>query len=475
MITDKEYPATHSMSTAWYMVDADGNVGLMAFDDNGPVPAFNNVQPDLGLPDLVFGQGFSSDYICGGIHLNVSQIHELLGVPRKPDGIEYWFEFCLAIEPKYTSEFLFLCENKDITNYGCVSNEMNLYFVDAFDCIDSNNNSIIEGSTLDKMIKGNIIRAIYQVPELDVNSEYDTNTESVVFEKSFDNAPYYIYCQSYWTSNPQHRMNVPSNPVKLTQLEEKYREGILQIPIRFKEMEDMQIAQWFVCDTYGPKLLLDDAGYSLLPIDRNINKYCLTRPFFFDFYEYCPNREQYCCEKCSHECVSTVRVISSLNPTILYVVTPSKERRANLTDLPQEINDKIAVFSYIPKFPYKEQGYWMNIDRVKKLMTNETLISLLSYSSGWFERIVRTINPQVIIIDDEALAVFTSVFPIANNNVVINNTTYPIFEISSVKENAGHIIAFAQLPYRGKIFPMTYSEQEVDDLKRQGKVSEQKW
>lgn len=38
MKIDKEYPATHSMSTSWYMVDDEGNVGIMQFDDNGPIP-----------------------------------------------------------------------------------------------------------------------------------------------------------------------------------------------------------------------------------------------------------------------------------------------------------------------------------------------------------------------------------------------------------------------------------------------------
>lgn len=38
MKTDKEYPATHSMSTAWYMVDDEGNIGIMEYNENGPVP-----------------------------------------------------------------------------------------------------------------------------------------------------------------------------------------------------------------------------------------------------------------------------------------------------------------------------------------------------------------------------------------------------------------------------------------------------
>ena len=38
MKLNKEYPATHSMSTAWYVADEEGNVGIMDFNENGPVP-----------------------------------------------------------------------------------------------------------------------------------------------------------------------------------------------------------------------------------------------------------------------------------------------------------------------------------------------------------------------------------------------------------------------------------------------------
>ena len=38
MLIDEEYPATHSMSTSWYIVDEEGNVGIMDFNANGPVP-----------------------------------------------------------------------------------------------------------------------------------------------------------------------------------------------------------------------------------------------------------------------------------------------------------------------------------------------------------------------------------------------------------------------------------------------------
>lgn len=51
MIIDKEYPATHSMSTAWYIVDEDGNVGIMDVNENGP--SIVNYR-ETCLADLIF-------------------------------------------------------------------------------------------------------------------------------------------------------------------------------------------------------------------------------------------------------------------------------------------------------------------------------------------------------------------------------------------------------------------------------------
>lgn len=52
MKNGKEYPATHSMSTAWFFVDKDDNVALFSFEDNGPVPVGSGTDADV--TDLCF-------------------------------------------------------------------------------------------------------------------------------------------------------------------------------------------------------------------------------------------------------------------------------------------------------------------------------------------------------------------------------------------------------------------------------------
>ena len=128
----------------------------------------------------------------------------------------------------------------------------------------------------------------------------------------------------------------------------------------------------------------------------------------------------------------------------------------------------MALFSYIPSFPHKAQKYCMSIDRVAHMMTVESLTQLLALSKGWFENVVKVINPHVIIIDNEVLPVFAEVFPISNNEVTINNFKYPIYPESDVMDHEHYIKFLALQPNRGQIFRMSYTEQEVEELKRTG-------
>ena len=58
MKTTKEFPATHSMGTEWFIADAEGNIALFDFDDDRPVPAkiadnddFWGELDEIGVPD----------------------------------------------------------------------------------------------------------------------------------------------------------------------------------------------------------------------------------------------------------------------------------------------------------------------------------------------------------------------------------------------------------------------------------------
>ena len=115
MKLEKEYPATHSMSTAWYVADEEGNVGIMDFNENGPVPW--QTEPETAVDYLVFRH--EEDYkqkIYLNIDLTDEQIDDLLGAPHSPENLQdvsYWFDCVLQIDRDKENVFLELANNQD--------------------------------------------------------------------------------------------------------------------------------------------------------------------------------------------------------------------------------------------------------------------------------------------------------------------------------------------------------------------------
>lgn len=118
----KEYPATHSMSTAWYVADEDGNVAIMDYNENGPVPW--EIE-QTSIEELVFGH--EEDYKRKKylrIKLTDGQIYDLLESSKDPsyDFNEWMLDYdaIVQIDKGQEKEFLKLLKNGDIEYYRCI-------------------------------------------------------------------------------------------------------------------------------------------------------------------------------------------------------------------------------------------------------------------------------------------------------------------------------------------------------------------
>lgn len=279
MKTNKEYPATHSMATAWYCVDEDGNVGIIDYSDNGPVPQGTE---ETIVEALVYGH---CDEDGANEMLNISltddQIDELMENSHQPEDEKWWFDHCIIqIDVTKESEFLELAQGVGFEIEVCISKERGLYKIDAMwsTCADPKNgySIVMEGSVLQKMIDKKIILSVFRMKDMDTNSIWDD--DGVRFEKGFDNLPYYIYCQPYWPDYLLERMNIPKNPVKLSQFPEKLRKKVPVVPIKFKDTKNFQIAEWFPCQVLCEKCTetVNGYDYSLMPMTDGSEAFVLT-------------------------------------------------------------------------------------------------------------------------------------------------------------------------------------------------------
>lgn len=461
MKTDKEYPATHSMSTAWYIVDDEGNVGIMDYNENGPVPwgieetnamdlVLSDVEHDIDNKEVMF-------------KLTDEQVFEILASSQKSEGKRYWYDLLVKIDLQKRKRFEELCRRHDIrnNNTSCISDTLGIYRIDPIECFD-NNGLRIKGSSLDIMFEEEIILEVYQINEYDMDDHYDEENDKVYHTKSFDNAPYFIYHQPYWPDTCQERMNIPQNPVNISQCNEDVRHRIHKVKGLFREMKHIQIAQFVPCDATSVACLrIGSCEYALFPLPDGSRIYSLVYMTNYDFLPYCLMRAENDCTSCGYRCKIPENFSFTHEPTVLIVLDPKERPCYEWKHSKDVIFKRATCLPYVGCSPTK-QGEHSPSSRILEL-TN-----LLSGTKGYFESIVNDLNPRVIILTEMANTVMGNVFTIDKHRVIINNKEYPIFRYEELEEYHDEIKRLALLPYQGKGHRLTYTETEMEELVKQG-------
>lgn len=267
MKIDKEYPATHSMSTSWYIVDEEGNVGIMDFNENGPVPIGVNENDGTYLAFGLYDD-FEKRH-KNEINLTEEQILDLLEESKDFNTLQYVFDEIIKIDTSKEDAFFELMKNNDVKLIRCLSKPSGLYLVDFADCIS--NKKTADGtyiklrSTFRKLLKERILLKLFEMKDLYTNDSFKDG--ELLYEKRFDECPYYVYLQSYWTEYLQKRVHIPKNPVKIEQVSKNLQKKMLHIPVKFASQEFIQIAEWFRSNTYGYEYAtIEGLEYTRMPL-----------------------------------------------------------------------------------------------------------------------------------------------------------------------------------------------------------------
>ena len=199
MKTDKEYPATHSMSTAWYCVDMDGNVGIFDIENNGPVPKDDYVQ---NCVEEVFWEDFSHDEgEFRRLYLKTEQIPQMLEPADTEEAWEpaaygdgltnvSWMNVIIQID---MTKFDLLkkvigMEKSPYHPLVCLSEEQGLFYVDFFE----------NKSGIELLEKNNVIKAKFKAPEYNTPNNIDDEKERIITLHESNKYPLFLYLQDYW-------------------------------------------------------------------------------------------------------------------------------------------------------------------------------------------------------------------------------------------------------------------------------------
>lgn len=465
----KEYPATHSMSTAWYIVDDEGNVGIIEYDENGPVPwGVEDTSPD----DLIYGHWEENYRKIIKFNLTNEQVLDLLKEPHSPLEEDQWFDCVVKIDIEKRERFLELCNNEDIETERvvCLSEDLGLYSFESFKCVRYNypNDNQVIGS-LKTMIDEHIIIEVYRVKIFDMNDEYHNG--EIVFQKEFDSSPYYMFHQPYWIEFLPKKMNQPEHPVKLEQIPEQFRHRLHRIPGKFKNMDTFQIAEYYPCNAYGgTAYIVDGCSYQSFPLPNGAEVYTKVGMCHYPFFDFCSEKEKYRCEqKCSSQCCQVFDCYINDKPTVLIIFDPREQSDYQwLTETNIVIQNSFAT-PYISRLPYRIDGKSSpSEDDVIKCINEDFLLKVLAGSRGYLDTIINEIQPRVILVTDMAKDVVTAVYKPCDNRIKVDESEYPFYPLSELQKHSTAIEQLAKMPFRGKLHPLSISAEEMDALIKSG-------
>lgn len=472
MKIDKEYPATHSMSTAWYVADEEGNVAIMDYNSNGPVPWETE---QTCIESLIYGHcenDDTNDYFL--INLADDQIDDLMENPHQPEEEDLWFDCIFEIDLEQEQEFLELAKNPDIQIELCISKKRGLYSVDCYDCTEEHDKKFIaiESSTLKTMIDRGMIKQIFKAKNFFINDVW--KDDKLHFEHQFTSAPYYIYKQPYWNELLAERLNIPLNPVKLNQFPIALRHRVPQVPIKFRECKQFQIAEWVPsCFNSSEEIAINGFVYQPIVLTNGTKAYVYTSQRGISFFDYCSEKSKYDCKECTHSCYTAHGNEYSKKPTVIFVFHPFGDYDYSMSVRSDVIIRHSIRIPLLYKIPYKHlKDYWVSKDVAMKSVTEDMLIDFFQKNYQHFEDMVIRFNPRVLILEEKTKTLLSQQYVINERHIIINNNLFPYYVADEIETYREEITQLTLLPYRGIEMPYIISVEEMEQYKKKYNVSD---
>lgn len=225
----EDFPAAHSADTTWFAIDADGHVAVFESGEAGCIPSEGVGEQGFPFEEEVRALPATGARIDpAGMSAGVQPGYEHVKVGDQ-DGRRSILVHVADVEP--VRDLLPRLEGRELPATTGTVLEIVVGDRAAFDELHT------RGACL-------ACWPIWRDAELD-----DVSKHGVYFyEHSCDN----------WIAGPYARVTVPSAPVSVDRLPREIREQAVRFPARFAETVELQPAEIWPCDAWGPAWLASD-------------------------------------------------------------------------------------------------------------------------------------------------------------------------------------------------------------------------
>ncbi len=448
------------MSTSWFAIDSEGEVALLEFGEEGPLPVV--VPPEQLMEDIIWGQ--HTRWAEDGLRettLTPDQLAFFLSImhiepfdPQKHHIIPgIWFIDMARME-RFRPLAEYLRESIVV-----LSREHGIYYV-GWDstCEDEDWSDYIDQAEEWVLREGFVLR--YANPE-DIDTEYrrwiDGDTSLI---ESF---PHYVYHQEDYCYSPElRRVNAYSAPIRADQLSESYRAKALRLPMSFRECESFSIDDYYPShhhrqektlpprDRQGRRIALSitdpgsmwfNAGHVLLSgYEREDILQRMGRTDVRLWMHSPP------CRHCDYPTIAIIR---------------ERHRGYLLVDTPGEIAYRALVTTYLPfDFDFRSRAEDNPGSELELTGWLEQRVWAYRLFSDFLERLLTYYHPYVLILEEDVLEVLSCCHQVGDGTIELGGETYPFFLYESIARYTAEILSLAEKPYRGDLRKTIYFDED---------------
>lgn len=441
MKANGEYSATHSMSTAWFAIDKEGNVAIIEFEDNGPVPT---VVPDSCEEEIVLELfcDSSPDEPYLEWRLNKEEVKSILENCRdydykgKGDPLLY---VVAKIDMARFDEFKRAAGMFDKRYTVCLEKGSGLFYLDWLGDNDEEN----------RMINGSIESGL--ITPYKYLSLWNDEKKTDVLSKY----PFFVYRQPYYYEELIKRTVCPKKPFREERLPQSMREKAIRLPFLFNETKVLQIAEYVLTtDNFSHAVLIDGHQYSLLPVPGGKKAYLALSSIY---YAGCGKSCRACFRR-GDKCHYCYEYQTGRYPTVAVIV----DLQSISYDDKYAFGDKAVFLPIIQGIPSMKESLW---EKEERELSNFPIEKMFSHCHENLERNIDFFKPRVILIKASVLEYLKRYYPMHDGRITIGELDYPYFLLEERVARTKEIEDYLRMPYRGGTISFVIPEKGIDKSK----------
>ena len=444
MKTDKEYPATHSMSTAWFAVDAEGNVAILDYDDNGPVPVF---VPESSEDEIICEE-FATQIPGEPFrrwNFSEEEFERILASPSAyefeiEDGQEDIYNAVVRVDTARFDEFLEDARLFESYSTICVNLEKGLFFLDWWG-YEKNQEQAIKDA-----LSSGLVTPIKHL-------SFDHWEEDPDILSSY---PFFVYRQDYDCSQLIERTVTPEKPFKAYRLPVSAQKNAIRLPFKFNDTPKFQTARYeFSNVSFFEDELINGRIYHKMPIGDGKEAH-LACSSMYDAG--CGFRCRKCYQKGS-KLHDTYAFQGCRYPTVVVI--------KDLKELGYQYAHSMDFILRHSVFLPVLQGLADPHSHFDGPKTRD----LFEDPMGWrfshchknLQKNIDFFRPHVILLYKGVIPLLEKYYALQNGKIRIGRRKYPFFLWEELEEHRAQIEALAQKPYRGDTIPFMIAAEDIDE------------